>query len=137
MIYWPLALCCQRFCCHGSHTKGQARRTIFRPGIYNETNVDRSFAKTRESNCPKTYGSGNNNLAPLDLQSPTVFDNHYYKTLIKNKGLLWSDQQLFDGGSTNSTVRAYSKSYDTFSSDCECHDQDGRYQTPHWISWGY
>ncbi|KAM1020332.1 hypothetical protein ACFX13_042318 [Malus domestica] len=90
----------------------------------------------KESNCPKTYGSGNNNLAPLDLQSPTVFDNHYYKTLIKNKGLLQSDEQLFDGGSTNATVRAYSKSYDTFSSDCESHDQDGRYQTPHWISWG-
>lgn len=69
-------------------------------------------------------------MALLDLQSPTVFDNHDYKTLVKNKGLLQSDQQLFDGGSTNSTGRAYSKSYDTFSFDCEWHDQDGRLSNP-------
>ncbi|CBI25393.3 unnamed protein product, partial [Vitis vinifera] len=37
----------------GSHTIGQARCTSFRARIYNETNIDNSFAKTRQSNCPR------------------------------------------------------------------------------------
>ncbi|BFG22951.1 hypothetical protein CerSpe_092250 [Prunus speciosa] len=101
----------------GSHTIGQSRCIQFRPRIYNETNIDSSFAQTRRSNCPRAAGSGDNNLAPLDLQTPTAFDNNYFKNLIQNKGLLHSDQQLFNGGSTDSIVRTYSNSYNTFSSD--------------------
>ncbi|XP_050385880.1 peroxidase P7-like [Argentina anserina] len=102
----------------GSHTIGQARCTNFRARLYNETNLESSLAQTRQSNCPRTTGSGDNNLAPLDLQSPTAFDNNYYKNLIKNRGLLHSDQQLFlNGGSTDSIVRGYSTSQSTFISD--------------------
>ncbi|XP_061997522.1 peroxidase P7 [Rosa rugosa] len=102
----------------GSHTIGQARCTTFRARIYNETNLESTLAQTRQSNCPRTAGSGDNNLAPLDLQSPTAFDNNYYKNLIQNRGLLHSDQQLFlNGGSTDSIVRGYSNSQSTFTSD--------------------
>ncbi|XP_047327189.1 peroxidase P7 [Impatiens glandulifera] len=101
----------------GSHTIGQARCTSFRPRIYNETNIDASFAQTRKNNCPSRTGSGDNNLAPLDLQSPTFFDNNYYKNLIANKGLLHSDQQLFNGGSTDSNVKAYANSQSSFAAD--------------------
>lgn len=101
----------------GSHTIGQARCTSFRARIYNESNIVSSLAQTRRSNCPRTSGSGDNNLAPLDLQSPTAFDNNYYKNLIQNKGLLHSDQQLFNGGSADSIVRTYSNSLSTFNSD--------------------
>ncbi|KAB1214093.1 Peroxidase 4 [Morella rubra] len=101
----------------GSHTIGQARCTSFRARIYNETNIDRSFAQTRQSNCPRTTGSGDNNLAPLDILTPTKFDSNYYKNLIQNKGLLHSDQQLFNGGSTDSIVRTYSNNQNTFNSD--------------------
>ncbi|XP_034704361.1 peroxidase 4-like [Vitis riparia] len=101
----------------GSHTIGQARCTSFRARIYNETNIDNSFAKTRQSNCPRASGSGDNNLAPLDLQTPTAFENNYYKNLIKKKGLLHSDQQLFNGGSTDSIVRKYSNSRSNFNDD--------------------
>lgn len=101
----------------GSHTIGQARCTSFRARIYNETNIDNSFAKTRQSNCPRASGSGDNNLAPLDLQTPTAFENNYYKNLIKKKGLLHSDQQLFNGGSTDSIVRKYSNSRSNFNAD--------------------
>ncbi|KAJ9683978.1 hypothetical protein PVL29_016464 [Vitis rotundifolia] len=101
----------------GSHTIGQARCTSFRARIYNETNIDKSFAKTRQSNCPRASGSGDNNLAPLDLQTPTAFENNYYKNLIKKKGLLHSDQQLFNGGSTDSIVRKYSNSRSNFNAD--------------------
>nr|POF04941.1 peroxidase 4 [Quercus suber] len=101
----------------GSHTIGQARCTSFRARIYNETNIDSSFANTRRSNCPRTSGSGDNNLAPLDIQTPTKFENNYYKNLLQNRGLLHSDQQLFNGGSTDSIVRTYSNSESTFNSD--------------------
>lgn len=101
----------------GGHTIGQARCTNFRAHIYNDTDIDSSFAKTRQTNCPSTSGSGDNNLAPLDLQTPTRFDNDYYKNLINKKGLLHSDQELFNGGSTDSQVTTYSNNPSTFSSD--------------------
>ncbi|KAI3458438.1 hypothetical protein Pfo_015101 [Paulownia fortunei] len=101
----------------GSHTIGQARCTSFRARIYNETNLDSSLAQTRQSNCPRTSGVGDNNLAPLDLQTPTNFDNNYFKNLVNRRGLLHSDQQLFNGGSTDSIVRTYSNDPNTFKSD--------------------
>ncbi|RWR92198.1 peroxidase P7-like protein [Cinnamomum micranthum f. kanehirae] len=101
----------------GSHTIGQARCTSFRARIYNEANIDSSFARTRQSNCPRTNGSGDNNLAPLDLQTPTAFNNDYYQNLINRRGLLHSDQQLFNGGSTDSQVRAYYNNPSSFNAD--------------------
>ncbi|KAL0299358.1 UNVERIFIED_CONTAM: Peroxidase 4 [Sesamum radiatum] len=82
----------------GSHTIGQARCTSFRARIYNESNLDTSLAQTRKGNCPRASGVGDNNLAPLDLQTPTNFDNNYFKNLVSQRGLLHSDQQLFNGG---------------------------------------
>ncbi|KAK9986255.1 hypothetical protein SO802_031206 [Lithocarpus litseifolius] len=99
----------------GSHTIGQARCTVFRTRIYIETNIDSSFATSLKSKCPST--GGDNNLAPLDLTSPTSFDNAYFKNLISNKGLLHSDQQLFNGGSTDSQVNAYSSNSASFLTD--------------------
>ncbi|XP_047973742.1 peroxidase P7 [Salvia hispanica] len=101
----------------GSHTIGQARCTSFRARIHNESNIDTSFARTRQGNCPRASGSGDNNLAPLDIQSPTSFDNNYFKNLVNRRGLLHSDQQLFSGGSTDSAVKAYSNSPGSFASD--------------------
>lgn len=101
----------------GAHTIGQARCTSFRARIYNDTNIDSSFAKTRQASCPSASGSGDNNLAPLDLQTPTTFDNYYYKNLINQKGLLHSDQVLYNGGSTDSTVKTYVNNPKTFTSD--------------------
>ncbi|KAE8714727.1 Peroxidase 68 [Hibiscus syriacus] len=101
----------------GSHTIGQARCTSFRARIYNESNIDSSFAQTRQRSCPRATGSGANNLAPLDIQTPTSFDNNYFKNLVNNRGLLHSDQQLFNGGSTDSIVRGYSNNPSSFNSD--------------------
>ncbi|KNA04882.1 hypothetical protein SOVF_195570 [Spinacia oleracea] len=97
----------------GAHTIGQARCTSFRSRIYNESNIDESFAKTRQANCPRASNSGDNNLAPLDLQTPTCFDNDYYKNIINQKGLLHSDQQL----STNALVQTYGGNLGRFYSD--------------------
>ncbi|CAN1240710.1 Peroxidase 4 [Linum grandiflorum] len=63
-------------------------------------------------------GTGDNNLAPLDFQTPTSFDNRYFGNLVSQRGLLHSDQQLFSGaGSTDSIVRGYSGNEAAFKSD--------------------
>ncbi|GJN13969.1 hypothetical protein PR202_gb00734 [Eleusine coracana subsp. coracana] len=98
----------------GAHTIGLARCTNYRAHIYNDTNIDAAFAKKRQSGCPKTSGSGDNNLAPLDLQTPTVFENNYYKDLVSKKGLLHSDQELFNGGATDAQVESYVSSQSAF-----------------------
>ncbi|EPS58134.1 anionic peroxidase swpb3, partial [Genlisea aurea] len=94
----------------GSHTIGQARCTSFRPRIYNETNIEPYLARIRKYNCPEINGTGDNNLAPLDPQTPTRFDNFYFRNLVDKAGLLHSDQELFNGGgSTDWLVRYYAE----------------------------
>ncbi|XP_020211320.1 peroxidase 4 [Cajanus cajan] len=101
----------------GSHTIGKARCTSFRSRIYNESNIDRTFALARQRRCPRTNGTGDNNLAVLDFRTPNHFDNNYYKNLLIKRGLLHSDQVLFSGGSTDSLVRTYSQNNKAFDSD--------------------
>ncbi|KAH9314475.1 hypothetical protein KI387_023102 [Taxus chinensis] len=100
----------------GAHTIGQARCTVIRNRIYNDTDIDSTYVKSPQSNCPSDK-SGNRNLSPLEDVSPTVFDNNYYKELTKKKGLLHSDQELFNGGSTDSLVTTYSNDENTFFKD--------------------
>ncbi|KAK4396047.1 Cationic peroxidase 1 [Sesamum angolense] len=98
----------------GSHTIGFAQCSVFRNRIYNENNIDSSFAGEEQATCPLT--GGDSNLAPLD---PALFDTKYFDNLVMNKGLLHSDQQLFSAGSdqTDSLVQAYSSHPDAFAMD--------------------
>ncbi|CAL5192436.1 unnamed protein product [Lathyrus oleraceus] len=89
----------------GSHTIGQGSCRFFRNRIYNENNIDPTFAKSLQANCPTTGGDAN--LSPLDTTTPNTFDNAYYKNLQNKKGLFHSDQVLFNGGSTDSQVNSY------------------------------
>lgn len=98
----------------GGHTIGQARCVSFRGHIYNDTDIDSTYSTLLGSRCPRTTDSGDNNLSPLDYVTPTVFDNNYYINLKCKKGLLHSDQQLFNGGSTDSRVTTYSSNQTTF-----------------------
>ncbi|KAL4186287.1 hypothetical protein AMTRI_Chr09g33120 [Amborella trichopoda] len=99
----------------GAHTIGEAQCFTFRDRIYNHTNIDSGFARKRRNRCPSN--GGDSKLAPLDLVTPTSFDNNYFKLLMQKKGLLESDQVLFNGGSTDEIVRSYSKSRSAFYSD--------------------
>uniref|UniRef100_A0A0C9RPA1 Peroxidase n=1 Tax=Wollemia nobilis TaxID=56998 RepID=A0A0C9RPA1_9CONI len=101
----------------GGHTIGQARCTSFRGHIYNDTNIDPSFAKSRQTNCPQQAPSGNANLAPLDLKTPNLFDNNYFKNLLVKKGLLHSDQEIYNGVSTDSLVKTYANDVNSFFAD--------------------
>ncbi|GJN13970.1 hypothetical protein PR202_gb00735 [Eleusine coracana subsp. coracana] len=64
----------------GAHTIGLARCTNFRAHIYNDSDIDGAFASSRQSGCPRTSGSGDDNLAPLDLQTPTLFETTTTRT---------------------------------------------------------
>lgn len=99
----------------GGHTIGQSQCLNFRDRIYNETNIDAAFAASLKSNCPRSTSSGNTSLAPLDVATPTAFDNKYFVNLQANKGLLHSDQVLFNGGGTDNTVRNFASNPAAFS----------------------
>ncbi|KAJ9185458.1 hypothetical protein P3X46_005096 [Hevea brasiliensis] len=98
----------------GAHTLGFSKCGAFKNRIYNETNVDPNFAQKRRSTCPPNGGDGN--LAPLD-PTPARFDLAYFTNLKNKKGLLHSDQQLFNGGSTDNLVNTYSSNAPAFWND--------------------
>ncbi|XP_061372253.1 cationic peroxidase 1-like [Gastrolobium bilobum] len=101
----------------GAHTIGLVRCSLFRARIYNETNIDPSFATAMQKVCP--FEGGDNNFSPFDSTTPFIFDNAYYQNLVREKGLVHSDQQLFEDGSgpTDSQVVEYSKDMGRFRKD--------------------
>ncbi|KAF7096696.1 hypothetical protein CFC21_098598 [Triticum aestivum] len=101
----------------GAHTIGQARCTTFRDRIYHtsNSNIDAAFARRQQRTCP--LAGGDNNLAPLDVQTPRAFDTAYYQNLMAHRGLFRSDQELFNGGSQDALVRQYSANPALFRSD--------------------
>jgi peroxidase len=88
----------------GAHTVGQARCLIFRGRVCTEPNINATFARQRQQTC----SGGDGNLAPFDDQTPDAFDNAYYRNLVAQRGLLHSDQELFNGGPQDALVRKYS-----------------------------
>ncbi|KAG6498771.1 peroxidase P7-like [Zingiber officinale] len=99
----------------GAHTIGQARCVNFRSHIYSDANIDAAFASQRQGTCPSS--GGDNNLAPLDAQTANAFDNAYFKNLLSSKGLLHSDQELFNNGTQDSLVRQYATNPSAFAAD--------------------
>ncbi|CAD5179127.1 peroxidase 2-like [Musa acuminata AAA Group] len=89
----------------GAHTIGIARCPSFRDRIYHDANIDPDFAALLRQSCPPK--GGDDNPAPLDLQTPDLFDNKYYENLLSGRGLLHSDQELFNGGSQDELVSYY------------------------------
>ncbi|CAH9134685.1 unnamed protein product [Cuscuta epithymum] len=99
----------------GAHTIGLARCTTFRNHIYNDSNINVAFARSLKQICPSS--GGDNNLTSLDYKTPTRFDNTYYSNLKERKGVLHSDQELFNNGSADSIVNDYSSNSKKFASD--------------------
>nr|KYP73119.1 Peroxidase 4 [Cajanus cajan] len=99
----------------GAHTIGLAQCKNFRAHIYNDSNVDPSYRKNLQSKCPK---SGNDNIhEALDHQTPIHFDNLYFQNLVSKKALLHSDQELFNGSSTDNLVKKYATNTAAFFED--------------------
>ncbi|KAL5707512.1 Peroxidase 52 [Ranunculus cassubicifolius] len=99
----------------GAHTIGYARCLTFRGRIYNDTNIDAGFARFRQRDCPPT--GEDDKLAPLDFGSTNFFNNHYYDNLVEMRGLLHSDQELFNNGAQDNLVRSYKDSNSLFERD--------------------
>ncbi|KAI5065373.1 hypothetical protein GOP47_0020068 [Adiantum capillus-veneris] len=98
----------------GAHTIGQARCVNFKDRLYDEDvnneadpTLDTKYLSQLQSLCPSE--GGDDNLSSLDVQTPTRFDVCYYSNLLKNKGLLTSDQELASDNS--STTFSYVQSY--------------------------
>ncbi|MCL7025208.1 hypothetical protein MKW94_015467 [Papaver nudicaule] len=98
----------------GGHTIGVSKCSNFKSRIYTETNIDPLFARNLRLTCPRT--GGDNRLGPLDTSS-TRFDTQYFKDLVRRRGVLHSDQVLFNGGSTDALVRRYSTNAAAFAAD--------------------
>ncbi|KAL5207194.1 hypothetical protein ABZP36_031629 [Zizania latifolia] len=99
----------------GAHTIGVASCASFRTRVYCDANVSPAFASHQRQVCPASGGDGS--TAPLDSLTPDEFDNGYYRNLVAGAGLLHSDQELFNNGPVDSTVRLYSSNPAAFSSD--------------------
>ena len=99
----------------GAHTIGSAQCSTFRARIYGgDTNINTAFATSLKANCPQSGGNGN--LANLDTTTPNTFDNAYYTNLMSQRGLLHSDQVLFNNDTTDNTVRNFASNPAAFSS---------------------
>ncbi|XP_061339535.1 peroxidase RIP1-like [Gastrolobium bilobum] len=100
----------------GGHTIGFAQCFTFRDRIYNDTNIDQSFAASLQNKCPQS--SGDDNLTPFD-PTPATVDTTYYKELLHNRGLLHSDQELYKGSGSESDrlVELYSRKPFAFARD--------------------
>ncbi|CAH8391296.1 unnamed protein product [Eruca vesicaria subsp. sativa] len=104
----------------GAHTIGFAQCKHFRERIHYWRDIDwLHFATTRKQTCPETPGPSDGNLVELDSRTPFKFDNGYFWSLFGKRGLLHSDQQLYNGGIgfPNSIVWEYMANEKTFRSD--------------------
>jgi peroxidase len=100
----------------GAHTIGQARCSTFRDRIYNDTNINATFAALRQQTCPQS-GGDDGALAPIDVMTPEKFDNVYFENLASKQGLFHSDQELYSGGSQDVLVRVYRRNGGIFATD--------------------
>lgn len=90
-----------------------------RPPLQRDGHARRLPRRVARGTCPRTAGAGDDNLAPLD-PTPARFDAAYYASLLRARGLLHSDQQLFAGGglgATDGLVRFYAANPDAFRRD--------------------
>ncbi|KAI4298428.1 hypothetical protein L6164_031989 [Bauhinia variegata] len=107
----------------GAHTIGFAQCFTFKRRLFDfqgsgkpDPVLDSSLLSNLQTMCPN-QDTSNRNLAPLDAQSTLRFDNAYYSNLVKNSGLLESDQALTGDPRTAATVNYYSTNQYAFSND--------------------
>ncbi|XP_038888655.1 peroxidase N1-like [Benincasa hispida] len=98
----------------GAHTIGTASCRFFSYRLYNFTTVTKSGADPAlnpslvgrlRALCPQD-GDGSNRVE-LDIGSPEIFDLSFYKNLRDGRGILESDQMLWNDDSTRPIVRHY------------------------------
>ena len=109
----------------GAHTIGRAQCKSFQDRLYNfsaterpDPTLDRSYLAALRESCPAAV-SGNTRLNNLDPATPDTFDNRYYANVLRNRGLLRSDQAMLSApeegaGSTAPIVGRFADSQAEF-----------------------
>ncbi|KAI5073415.1 hypothetical protein GOP47_0011428 [Adiantum capillus-veneris] len=78
----------------GAHTIGRAHCSAFSNRLaLNDPTLDSAYAAELRAACPSANSQG---TVPLDPTTPFTFDNNYFTNLAANRGLLTSDQDLFN-----------------------------------------
>lgn len=100
----------------GAHTIGFSHCNQFTDRLYDfgapgvsDPSLDPNFASTLEGECPQAGGDSSTVVA-LDITSAFTFDNAFYSNLQSGKGLLFSDQVLFNDDSTRDVVNQLASS---------------------------
>lgn len=96
----------------GAHTIGFAQCFTFKQRLFNfngtgkpDPSLNATLLLILQKLCPDN--ASNTHLAPLDRVTPTSFDNLYYKNLMRNFGLLQTDEALLHDNITASLVNKY------------------------------
>jgi peroxidase len=105
----------------GAHTVGRARCATFRGRVNANAAgsgeaINATFAAGLRGACP-AGGGADGALVALDPVTPDAFDNGYFRALVERRGLLHSDQELFNGGSQDALVRKYARNGAAFFGD--------------------
>ncbi|CAM0951790.1 unnamed protein product [Alopecurus aequalis] len=103
----------------GSHSIGEARCFSIMFRLYNQSgsgapdpHMDPAYRGALNALCPLTVDQ--NVTAGMD-STPAVFDNQYFKDLVRLRGFLNSDQTLFsDNPFTRAVVQRFSEDQDAF-----------------------
>ncbi|KAA0040035.1 peroxidase N [Cucumis melo var. makuwa] len=100
----------------GAHTIGFARCAMFNNRLFNfsgsdspDPTMESTMVSDLQALCPLT--DDGNKTTVLDRNSTDLFDNHYYKNLLNQKGLLGSDQILFSSNEAQTTTKALVEAY--------------------------
>ncbi|XP_068661235.1 peroxidase 5-like [Aristolochia californica] len=94
----------------GAHSIGVSHCASFSSRLYSfnathpqDPSMDRSFASYLKRRCLPP-GSARDPTVALDVVTPNRLDNRYYKNLKNHRGMLTSDQTLYDSPLTSSSV---------------------------------
>ena len=94
----------------GAHSIGVSHCSSFSDRLYNfngtgaqDPSMDPSYAALLRTKCPPA-GSGGDPRVVLESRTPRRLDNKYYSELRHHRGLLTSDQTLFDSQATSRMV---------------------------------
>ncbi|KAL6850072.1 hypothetical protein ACP4OV_020699 [Aristida adscensionis] len=94
----------------GSHTIGRSHCDSFlfknRERLASGT-ISPAYQALLEALCPPTTSQFTPNTTAIDLSTPAVLDNNYYKLLPLNLGLHFSDDQLVRNATTAPSVAAF------------------------------
>ncbi|KAL5713536.1 peroxidase [Ranunculus cassubicifolius] len=90
----------------GAHTIGTTACRFFSYRFGTDSSIDPSFLPQLRSLCP-TNGDGNRRIA-LDNGSQNKFDNSFFTNLRNGRGILESDQMLWNDSSTRAIVQQLS-----------------------------